>query len=129
MRNTTRFTATATLISGLLAGCAATGPVVTDPNSPTMKEIYEEHFLGSEADAAQLETKPLVADSSEVAQRRKQMVEERFSRVRNPMLLMYVYPHLSTKDNTPVPGYWTSFPLYTQVEYALPGEVGERLDE
>ncbi len=34
---------------------------------------------------------------------------------------MYVFPHLAD-GNTPVPGYSTVFPFYSQVQYALPGE-------
>jgi hypothetical protein len=36
---------------------------------------------------------------------------------------MYIFPHLSGSERTPVPGYVTTFPFYETVEYALPGEV------
>ena len=36
---------------------------------------------------------------------------------------MYVFPHLSGDERTPVPGYVTTFSFYEKVEYALPGEV------
>jgi len=36
---------------------------------------------------------------------------------------MYVFPHLAGEAHAPVPGYATAFPMYEQVEYALPGEV------
>jgi hypothetical protein len=36
---------------------------------------------------------------------------------------MYIFPHLSGSERTPVPGYVTTFPFYERVEYALPGEV------
>ena len=36
---------------------------------------------------------------------------------------MYVFPHLAGETRAPVPGYTTAFPMYEQVEYALPGEV------
>ena len=41
----------------------------------------------------------------------------------NPTLVMYIFPHLSGSERTPVPGYVTTFPFYERVEYALPGEV------
>lgn len=53
-------------------------------------------------------------------------IDSLFSRLPNPDLVMYVYPHLAGPDNTPVPGYATSFPMYERVEYALPGEAPSR---
>ena len=49
-------------------------------------------------------------------------IENLFPLLPNPMLLMYVFPHLS-RDGTPVPGYTTAFPLYERRHYALPGEI------
>ncbi len=46
-----------------------------------------------------------------------------FPRLPNPTLVMYIFPHLSGSERTPVPGYVTTFPFYETVEYALPGEV------
>ena len=46
-----------------------------------------------------------------------------FPRLPNPSLVMYVFPHLAGEAHAPVPGYATAFPMYEQVEYALPGEV------
>lgn len=41
----------------------------------------------------------------------------------NPTIRIFVYPHLSTRDNAPVPGYMTAISLYAKDEYALPSEV------
>ena len=46
-----------------------------------------------------------------------------FPRLPNPTLVMYVFPHLTGETRAPVPGYATAFPMYAQVEYALPAEV------
>lgn len=54
-------------------------------------------------------------------------VQARFKRLPNPDMIMYVYPHLTEGENVPVPGYTTVFPLYTRVQYALPGERTEAL--
>ena len=51
-----------------------------------------------------------------------------FPRLPNPTLVMYVFPHLAGETRAPVPGYATAFPMYEQVEYALPGEVPAVLD-
>ena len=49
-----------------------------------------------------------------------------FPRLPNPILVMYVFPHLAGETQAPVPGYATAFPMYLQVQYALPGEVPGR---
>lgn len=54
-------------------------------------------------------------------------MRQRFARVPNPDLVMVVYPHLA-RGRYPVPGYVTTFPMYDQVHYALPGEVDTELE-
>jgi conjugative transfer region lipoprotein (TIGR03751 family) len=54
-------------------------------------------------------------------------IQTRFKRLPNPDMVMYVFPHLTDGEPTPVPGYTTVFPFYTQVKYALPGERTEAL--
>jgi conjugative transfer region lipoprotein (TIGR03751 family) len=51
-------------------------------------------------------------------------MQQRFARVPNPDLVMVVFPHMD-KQNYPIPGYVTVFPMYEQTVYALPGEVQE----
>lgn len=51
-------------------------------------------------------------------------MQQRFTRVPNPDLVMVVYPHLA-QGKYPVPGYVTMFPMYEQTHYAKPGEVAE----
>ncbi len=53
-------------------------------------------------------------------------IQQMFPRLPNPDMVMYVYPHL-VDGHTPVPGYSTVFPFYSQVQYALPGERTEGL--
>jgi len=50
-----------------------------------------------------------------------------FPRLPNPDIAIYVYPHLATKNQVPVPGYATVIPLYERVQYALPGEPHQAL--
>ncbi|MFE8147181.1 TIGR03751 family conjugal transfer lipoprotein [Brenneria goodwinii] len=54
-------------------------------------------------------------------------IRAQFRRLPNPDMLMYVYPHLTDGEPTPVPGYSTVFPFYTRVQYAMPGERTEAL--
>lgn len=49
--------------------------------------------------------------------------EQLFDLLPNPKISIHVYPHLSTRDNAPVPGYTTAVSLYKADEYALPREV------
>ena len=52
-------------------------------------------------------------------------IHTQFRRLPNPDMVMYVYPHLTGGSGVPVPGYSTVFPLYSGVQYALPGERTE----
>ncbi len=46
-----------------------------------------------------------------------------FPRLPNPDIEIFVFPHLATSNNVPVPGYSTVMPLYDSVQYAMPGEA------
>lgn len=48
-----------------------------------------------------------------------------FPRLPNPDIGIFIYPHLATRNEVPVPGYATVIPLYERVQYALPGESRE----
>jgi hypothetical protein len=54
-------------------------------------------------------------------------IDNRFTRLPNPDLVMYVFPHQAGKGGYPVPGYVTVFPMYEGIEYAMPGEVSSSL--
>ncbi len=49
-------------------------------------------------------------------------LENNFPKLPNPVLNMFIYPHITKHDN-PVPGYTTNFKLYKVDHYALPSEV------
>jgi conjugative transfer region lipoprotein (TIGR03751 family) len=95
----------------------------------TMLEIYRSH-MGGAGDAALLEARlalrrPLTDDESDpesYTRTAANEIEALFIRLPNPDLIMYVFPHLATDDDVPVPGYSTVFPMYERVIYALPGE-------
>ncbi len=58
-------------------------------------------------------------------QTQENQINNLFPMLPNPTIVLYVYPHLAGtgNDQVPVPGYSTVFPLYTQFNYAMPGEV------
>ncbi|MFV1849161.1 MAG: TIGR03751 family conjugal transfer lipoprotein [Thalassospira sp.] len=67
---------------------------------------------------------PLYVDYNRTAENE---VRNLFPRLPNPDIGIYIYPHLATKQEVPIPGYATVIPLYQKVQYALPGESTEPL--
>ena len=96
-----------------------------------MKAIYEGHIETMNARDPQvvrgeLGNRPIASGEAALEGYTRAAFNEidiRFPRLPNPTLVMYVFPHLAGETGAPVPGYATAFPMYEQVEYALPGEV------
>lgn len=126
-------------VSLLLTGCATSKDELLPPGDHTMLELWN----GEDGDAtpAQATTtaretlrRPLnapetrAASSADSSYSRTQASEisQQFPRLPNPDMVMYLYPHLAG-GNTPVPGYSTVFPFYSQTQYAMPGERTEAL--
>lgn len=143
----------ATMLLGVVAltGCTTSKERLLDTkNAPTMVEIYKNH-LGRAGDPYFSEASGEgVARGVRIAPFRKRKAEEAalidasvaryqdlvsysrteqsavdnlFPTIPNPVLKMYVYPHVSGVEGVPIPGYTTAFPLYRTVHFALPGEV------
>ncbi|MEX2123880.1 MAG: TIGR03751 family conjugal transfer lipoprotein [Woeseia sp.] len=101
------------------------------PDGDSMKTIYERHFSdigmrGTLNVRAELKSRPVDTDVADLAGYVRDAFNEldaHFPRLPNPTLVLYVFPHLAGADRVPVPGYATTFPMYRQVEYALPREV------
>ena len=114
-----------------LAGCASSKDTILPLDGASMKSIYTEHFndIGMRDAMSmrqQLKARPLEADAADLGGYTRDAFNEldaHFPRLPNPTLVMYVFPHLAGAERVPVPGYATTFPMYRQVEYALPGEV------
>jgi len=119
------------LISLVLAGCASTKEAVLPQDGPSMKVIYESHVNEMNARDPQilrhaLGNRPILTGEASLLGYTRDAFNEidvLFPRLPNPTLVMYVFPHLAGDAHAPVPGYATAFPMYEQVEYALPGEV------
>jgi conjugative transfer region lipoprotein (TIGR03751 family) len=130
------------LLATLAAGCASTKDQVIPSDGPTMLEIYQDHerrngvdsrpgaelrerpARGREAAAGEGRLMPAAypGSASRYAREEADVLNQRFRRLPNPDLVLYVYPHMSA-SGAPVPGYVTVLPMYDTVEYALPGEV------
>ncbi len=114
-----------------LAGCAGSKDTILPSDGATMKTIYAQHFsdIGMRdtmSVRAELKSRPLETDVADLAGYLRDAFNEldaHFPRLPNPTLVMYVFPHLVGEERVPVPGYAITFPMYRQVEYALPGEV------
>ena len=119
------------LISLVLAGCASTKDTVLPQDGPSMKAIYEGHVHEMNAENPQvirgeLGSRSIVSGDAALHGYTRDAFNEidvLFPRLPNPTLVMYIFPHLAGESGAPVPGYTTAFPMYEQVEYALPGEV------
>ncbi len=117
------------LISGFLVSCASTKETVLPQDGPTMKSIYDQHMVDvQQSDQRRaIGGQPLPQSGFEhyrgFVREAANEIDTVFPRLPNPTLVMYIFPHLSGRERTPVPGYVTTFPFYETVEYALPGEV------
>lgn len=114
----------------VLAGCASGSKLSTLPSDgPTMAEVYRQHMAGQRGpstDGGTAHPQRGEHDRSQAGRYQRTVADEidnRFARLPNPDLVMYVTPHLSANGRYPVPGYSTVFPMYESVEYAMPGEV------
>ena len=114
-----------------VAGCASGTKDNTLPtDGPTMAQIYRRHMAGTRQPEAPspLDLRPqhqpdAPAGPEFIPHRAAGELDQRFQRLPNPDLVMYVVPHLAADGRYPVPGYSTVFPMYETVEYALPGET------
>ena len=114
-----------------LTACVGSKDTILPADGSTMKSIYTRHFndIGMRDPMSlrhELKARQLEADTADLAGYTRDAFNEldaHFPRLPNPTLVMYVFPHLAGEERVPVPGYATTFPMYSQVEYALPGEV------
>ena len=116
------------LISGLITSCSSHKTTVLPQDGPTMKQVYEGHMSVLHPDRKPRQNaRPLPAEGIDhyagFIREAASEITTVFPRLPNPTLVMYIFPHLSGEERSPVPGYVTTFPFYQTLEYALPGEV------
>ena len=112
-----------------LAACAGKEALLPE-DGRTMLEIYQNH-VGDAGNPALLEARLALRrpvddqaiDATAYTRTAQNEIEALFVRLPNPDLVLYVYPHLATGEEVPIPGYSTVFPMYERVIYALPGEL------
>lgn len=106
----------------LVSGCMSSGSLTHVQESRTMDDIYEAHFINLAYEKSEYVFLHEQEDSSRISEAVVKNTKQTFPTLKNPFLVMYVYPHLDPKEGTPILGYWTAFPMYEQIEFALPGE-------
>lgn len=115
----------------LLTGC--TGQRVVESmrtDGVESRELYQQHSRSQDTAKKPGRLRPALQPVKASAYRgytRDAMNEQTqlFSVLPNPKIAIYVFPHLATRDNAPVPGYTTSVTLYPRDEYALPEDAVE----
>ncbi|MEQ2024892.1 TIGR03751 family conjugal transfer lipoprotein [Xenorhabdus szentirmaii] len=120
-------------LAGLLAGCSASKETLLPAGEQTVLAMWQGNKAGHRVTSARQTLRWTLTP----AERRRasevpyhdsrsvtQEISQPFPRLPNPDMVMYVYPHL-VAGKTPIPGYSTVFPFYSQVQYALPGERTE----
>jgi conjugative transfer region lipoprotein (TIGR03751 family) len=110
----------------VLVGCASSKEKVFHHDMPTMKAIYEKKFNHNRLQGNATVKKRPIRDSGLAGSAKAyyQTLNRQFPFLHNPVLITYVYPHL-TLAGTPIPGYVTYFKLYQSHPIALPGEVSD----
>ncbi|CAM3576391.1 putative lipoprotein [Xenorhabdus nematophila ATCC 19061] len=122
-------------LAGLLAGCTTSKDALLPAGEQTVLAMWQ----GNKAGHATVSARQILHRALTPSERLRaleepyhysrsaaQEISQQFPRLPNPDMVMYVYPHL-VAGNTPIPGYSTVFPFYSQVQYALPGERTEAL--
>lgn len=116
----------------VLSGCATSKDELLPHGDVTMQELWEQGSTsGSGAQGVvaargalrrAIPTSQAVAEQTRYTRTAANEIYSQFSRLPNPDLVMYVYPHLAGSESVPIPGYSTIFPLYSKPQYAMPGE-------
>lgn len=122
------------LFTLVVAGCGTSQKTLlpVDENI-TMQSLWNRHTGGSQTltdKRSQLRRPPEdipLQTQQHFTRTAASEIHAQFKRLPNPDLVMYVYPHLTEGESVPVPGYSTVFPLYTRVNYSMPGERTEAL--
>lgn len=118
--------------AALLSGCATTKDELLPHTGVTMQQLWEQGSTAGTDEqgvvAARGELRRPIANGQAIAERTRYTrnaaneIYSQFSRLPNPDLVMFVYPHLAGSEGVPIPGYSTIFPLYSKPQYAMPGE-------
>lgn len=118
----------------LLSGCGSSKEQILPPGDSTMRTVWQQktgktpdHVTRQHlqrrgvTDTTTLRRTTAKHDTRDAAGE----IRQRFPRLPNPDMVIYIFPHLTGGEPVPVPGYSTVFPFYSRVQYVLPGEWQE----
>ena len=113
-----------------MLGCTTSKDALIPPTDTNMRSVYNEH-MGGGVNGKSLEERmalrrPILENEvnlSPYSRTESNQLKSAFSFIPNPVLVMYVAPHLATSSEVPIPGYVTQFRMYEKDNYALPHEV------
>jgi conjugative transfer region lipoprotein (TIGR03751 family) len=119
------------LVLGVIfvSGCASKLDDVTNPNAPTMKQVYEDYTGSNQAATADRQALLIQRPAVEPVDLQlglppyPERLDHLYPRLPNPDLFMYVRPHAVGVTGAPIPAYITRFSMYERQPYALPGET------
>lgn len=119
------------ITSSLVLGACTTSKDRTLPTpDKNMRQVYEQHMggmgEGKVKDTRMVLRRPLLENDVDLAtysRTESNHLTSQFTFLPNPVLVMYVAPHLATSTEIPVPGYVTQFRMYEKDHYALPSEM------
>ncbi|WP_261641087.1 TIGR03751 family conjugal transfer lipoprotein [Erwinia mallotivora] len=124
------------LLAVALAGCSTSKDEMLPPGDSSMLDMWNDGAsVTHTTNESRATLRRPVSDGERVisqqtresySRTQENEIQQTFPRLPNPDMVMYVFPHLAD-GSTPVPGYSTVFPFYSQVQYALPGERTEDL--
>lgn len=119
------------LISLVAVGCATKDTMLPVPDQD-MKAVYDQHMgavgEGKILDRRSLLRRPIIepdVNLSKYVRTESTQLRSRFQFLPNPVLYMFVAPHLASASEVPIPGYLTEFKMWEKDNYALPGEVSD----
>lgn len=127
MKKITLITLAATIL--MTTGCTTSKDAMIPKPEQNMREVYAQHMgngpAGNSFDERSVVRRPILEDEvnlSDYTRTESNQLSSRFKFLPNPVLVMYVAPHLATASEVPVPGYVTQFRMYERDHHALPHE-------
>jgi conjugative transfer region lipoprotein (TIGR03751 family) len=111
-----------------LTACSTNVKKVTNPNAPTMEQVFNEYTGVDEKELEErkrllLQRPALNVETQLPVNPFPDQLEHLYPRLPNPDLFMYVRPHAVGSTGAPIPAYVTRFTMYERQPYALPGET------
>lgn len=114
----------------LITGCTTSKDAMIPKPDKNMRQVYTQHMgsgpTGNMMDERSALRRPILENEVDLApysRTESNQLSNNFKFLPNPVLVMYVAPHLATANEVPIPGYVTQFRMYERDHYAMPHEL------